>query len=172
MAQKIAERLTWAVDTLNVQPADRLLEIGCGHGVAVSLVCDKLTSGTITALDRSETMIGMATKRNSACVASGKARFLTAALDKADFGGQTFNKIFAVHVNVFWMKPAKELAVIRKALTDDGSLFLFYQPLDVSKTAELIDKLTANLQANAFPNVSTLSADLPSGKTICIVARQ
>jgi len=52
MAGKASQRFVWAVDTLQVRPADRLLEVGCGHGVAVSLVCERLTTGTITAIDR------------------------------------------------------------------------------------------------------------------------
>jgi cyclopropane fatty-acyl-phospholipid synthase-like methyltransferase len=64
MAGKASERFVWAADTLEVRPADRLLEVGCGHGVAVSLVCERLTTGTITAIDRSPKMIEMATRRN------------------------------------------------------------------------------------------------------------
>ena len=85
--RKAAERLVWAIDTLAVEPDDRLLEIGCGHGVAVSLACEKLDGGTITAIDRSAKMIEMARKRNANHGASGVASFRTASLHEADFGG-------------------------------------------------------------------------------------
>ena len=73
MANKPSERFVWAVDTLAPDPGDHVLEVGCGHGVAVSLVCERLSSGRITAIDRSPKMIAMAARRNREHIAGGRA---------------------------------------------------------------------------------------------------
>ena len=38
-ANTVPERVAWAVEMLDIAPDDRLLEIGCGAGQAVSLIC-------------------------------------------------------------------------------------------------------------------------------------
>jgi SAM-dependent methyltransferase len=128
----VPERIRWAVETLDPGPEDRLLEIGCGPGVAVAAVCERLAGGQLVAIDRSATAIARATRRNQAQVAAGRAVLLAAALEDlrpADVlgGGRRFDKVFAMNVNLFWVRsPARALALVRELLDPAGALYLFY----------------------------------------------
>src|SRR6185503_19954678 len=126
MAGRASERFVWAVDTLDVRPADRLLEVGCGHGVAVSLVCQRLTTGTITALDRSPKMIEMAMRRNREHVDAGRAVLEATALEDADLDDRRFDKIFAFNVAPFWLQPGAALDAVREHLARSGTIYIFW----------------------------------------------
>lgn len=168
---KAAERLVWAVDTLDVQPEDRLLEIGCGHGVAVSLVCERLAGGSITAIDRSPKMIEMARTRNADHVASGKASFQAVSLHQADFGKARFDKIFAIHVGVFLRgDPARELEIVKGCLAPDGSFHLVDQPLVSNQATGIARTLSEVLESHGFVVRKTLIEDLATGTTVCVIA--
>src|SRR4051794_37773738 len=126
MTGRPSERFVWAVDTLALDPADRVLEVGCGHGVAVSLVCERLTSGRITASDRSKKMIEMAARRNRDQVAAGRGELKTAALEQADLGDGRFDKVLAFNVAPLWLQPKEALGVVRRHLAADGAVYLFW----------------------------------------------
>jgi cyclopropane fatty-acyl-phospholipid synthase-like methyltransferase len=103
----VSERIRWAVETLAVEPRERLLEIGGGPGVAAFLVCERLDGGRLLLIDRrrsrsSERAVVMR------YVASGRLALET--VDVADFEPRKvrFDKVFAVNVNVnvLWTTPA------------------------------------------------------------------
>jgi cyclopropane fatty-acyl-phospholipid synthase-like methyltransferase len=128
----VPERLLWAVKVMDLGPDDHLLEIGCGSGAAVALICEHLVGGRIVAIDRSATAISGANKRNAKYIAAGKAVLQTLALEQLKpsdvLGGrERFDKIFAMNVNLFWVRsPAKELDLIKGLLEPGGALYLFY----------------------------------------------
>jgi ubiquinone/menaquinone biosynthesis C-methylase UbiE len=93
------------VDQMNIRPNDRVLEIGCGHGVAATLVCRRLVGRHLTAIDRSGKMIDAASRRNAAYIAAGKAEFIHAGLEDLDMEDRRFDKIFSVRVGLFYREP-------------------------------------------------------------------
>jgi len=122
----MSERLRAIVDQLGVRPGDRVLKIGCGHGVAASFVCERLEGGRLTAIDRSRKMIEAATRRNAAHVTAGKAEFLLADLEELELGDRRFDKILAVRVGLFHRDPDLANAYAERWLAPDGAVLTVF----------------------------------------------
>lgn len=170
MARPVAERLVWAMGRMKIDPSDRVLEIGCGHGDAVSLIGSRLASGTITAIDRSETMVAAASRKNASLVSSGRANFIAASLHEVDWGQRQFNLIFAVNVNLFWMQAAKELAIIGQLLLPGGTVYLFNQPPVASKIKHIADATARNLAEAGFQVTGIIVGDELREPAVCVMA--
>jgi ubiquinone/menaquinone biosynthesis C-methylase UbiE len=124
----MSERLRRIVDALDIRPDDRVLEIGCGHGVAATLVCERLDGGRLTAIDRSRRMIEAAARRNAAHVAAGSAEFLVAALEQAELGDRRFDVVFAVRVGLFHREPDRARRLAERWLAPGGRLTAVFDP--------------------------------------------
>ena len=173
MASKPSERFVWAVDTLAVDPADRVLEVGCGHGVAVSLVCERLTSGRITAIDRSKKMIEIAARRNREHIARGRALLKTAALETADFGKERFDKVFAFNVAPFWLQPKEALGIVRQHLAPDGAVYIFWDARHTQpgRAHDLATRLSERIGLAEFALDQVLVKDLRPVPAVCVIAQ-
>lgn len=122
----MSERIERFVESMNIQPGDRVLEIGCGHGLAATLVCQRLRSGRFVAIDRSRKMVAAAAQRNKAYVEAGVASFLESTLERLDLGEKRFDKIFAMRVRLFHDQPELACELARRWLKTDGTLFTVY----------------------------------------------
>ena len=120
----MSERLGPLVDELGVEPGDRVLEIGCGHGVAATLICERLDGGRLTAIDRSRKMIGAASARNAEHVDTGRAEFLVRHLENLDLGERRFDKVLAVRVGLFTREPERAHALLEPWLAEGARIVL------------------------------------------------
>jgi len=156
---EVPARIRWAVGVVAPGPAERILEIGCGPGVAAGLVCERLTSGHLLAIDRSPVAVARTVKRNAEHVAAGRLEVRESTLD--DLVASGVDKAFSVNVNVFWTtNPTAELATLRRALRVGGELFILYgtNPTGTDKATRPVTKA---LTDHGFTDITTLRS--PAG---------
>lgn len=168
---RASPRLEWAVGTLGLRPGHHLLEVGCGHGVAVGLAAALVTAGTVTALDRSATMTAATTRRNARAIAEGRVTVLTTALEDADLPAGRFDRVLAVHVDLVRGTGDPGLAVLRRAVAAGGRLHLVMHPPVARAAGDFATRAERVLPVHGFTVEEVLHRDLGGGAAVCVVAR-
>jgi protein-L-isoaspartate O-methyltransferase len=171
MAGRIAPRIQWAVDLLDVQPGDRVLEIGGGHGMAASLIAERLVTGYILGVDRSETMMEAATRRNRQHVEAGRAKFRTVPLERWEPDGAGFDKALAINVRLFGDLGHPGVAAVRESLVAGGRLYVVFQP-PATGTKALVDAFARSLASNGFTVERATTEVVAAAPVTCVVARR
>jgi SAM-dependent methyltransferase len=150
----VPARVAWAVDLLDPQPADRLLEVGGAPGVAAALICERLTTGHLVAVERSATGLRRIGGRNAEHVESGRLVLRGCALADLDEPADSIDVAFAVNVNVFWTStPERELSVLRHLLVSGGRLAVLYGsdiPNGTDLRARILDPVAQAVSTAGF----------------------
>src|ERR1700753_3990965 len=167
------QRSAWVAALLDVGPADRVLEIGFGPGLAVAALV-RAGAGHVSGIDHSGVMVQRATRRNAAAIRAGRVTLADAAVDQLSpaFGGPS-DAILAVTALGFWPEPAQRLAELRRRLAPGGRMAIASQPrcpgatADTSRRAarEIADLLTAT----GFTHLSTHTLPLRP-PVACVIA--
>ena len=146
---KVPERVSWAVELLDVRPTDHILEVGSGPGLAAALLCERVSRGSITAIDRSAVAVTRTRERVRDHLPSGRARVERMTLADADLG-RRFRKVLAINVNAFWTTPAKSIPSLLRLLDPKGSAWLVYEPPSETRLREIRESLPREMEANGF----------------------
>jgi ubiquinone/menaquinone biosynthesis C-methylase UbiE len=120
----------WTVAQLNPQPADRILEIGFGPGVAIEELLKLVTEGVVAGIDYSQTMLDEAGKRNAEAIRAGRADLRYGEAAELPFADASFDKAFSIHSIYFWPEPMKALRELHRVLESGGLLVITMLPKD------------------------------------------
>jgi arsenite methyltransferase len=116
----------FAVRLLDLQPSDRVLEVGFGGGVTLPSLIG--AAAFLGAVDRSQDVVAWAHARYSRDVASGKADFREGTVESIPFGANAFNKVCTVNTVYFWSSLEAGLAEIYRVLVPGGRTVIGFLP--------------------------------------------
>lgn len=172
----------WLVGLLDVQPTDRVLDIGFGPGVAVSLLAQRATAGLVAGVDPSEVMLRQATRRNRAAIEEGRVELRLGTASELPYPDASFTKACAMHSLQFWPSLEAGLREVHRVLAPSGVLVLalrMWRPhagrLDPSRygfTEEQVDELVATLGRIGFADVTTARREFARETITAILARR
>ncbi|WP_437946512.1 SAM-dependent methyltransferase [Sorangium sp. So ce296] len=130
MPRELSPRLAAIVEALPLRPGLRVLEIGCGPGVAARAIARRIGEGHVLAIDRSAKAIVQAMAGSAAELASGRLSFRHVAIEELELeeGEGPYDIAFAVRVGALDGRhpEAGRLARqrIRRALREGGRLYI------------------------------------------------
>ena len=130
------QRSRWLVSLLGVRPADKILEIGFGPGLAIAELA-RAGAGHVYGIDHSDVMLRYASRRNATAIRDGRVTLIRASVDQvpAALDGP-FDAILAVNSLAFWPAPAQRLAELRRRLAPGGRIAIASQPRCPGATAD------------------------------------
>lgn len=91
------KRSNWAVCLLDLQPTDRVPEIGFGPGLAIRDLARRATGGIVVGIDHSEAMAAQAARRNARAIRQARVSVMVASIESLPGFDRPFHKILAVN---------------------------------------------------------------------------
>ena len=168
------QRNAWVASLLDVQPADRVLEIGFGPGLAIAELSRRVgPSGHVYGIDRSDVMLRHASRRNAAAIQAGRVTLALGTVEQLpSVLDGPFDAILAVNTLGFWTAPAERLDDLRRRLTPGGRIAIASQPrcpgATRSTSLDAAHEIAALLQAAGFSQTRTEILDL-APPVVCVL---
>jgi len=167
------KRNVWAAGLLEVQPEDRVLEIGFGPGIAIEAMARRATNGLVVGVDHSDVMVRQATRRNAAAVRAGRVELrLGSAEDLPEFDAP-FDKILAVNSLMFWDDPVARLKELHDLLQPGGQIAIVYQPRGPDSTDEVAartgQEIAEHFATAGFTDVRVETLALKPTAVVCVL---
>jgi ubiquinone/menaquinone biosynthesis C-methylase UbiE len=102
MAYETSAHNDAALEALRLEKADRVLELGFGHGRTIEFIAHAVPDGFVTGVDHSPEMLRVASERCAALVAANRVELSCCDSRALPYPAGRLDKALAVHTLYFW----------------------------------------------------------------------
>lgn len=178
MARRRSNRLRnrRTVELMCLEPAMRVVEIGCGPGLALGLCAEIVTEGRIVGLDHSPVMVAQASARLSRAGLRERVEFVVGGPERLADWPCGFDRAYSLNVIQFIPDKLAFFAKVHDALAPGGLSFTTYQPRlhrEAEKATErMAEAVTAAMAAAGFGEISRTAIEAGGPEAFCISGRR
>jgi ubiquinone/menaquinone biosynthesis C-methylase UbiE len=176
MAAKNRRRSEWTLSLLEIQPTDRVLEIGFGSGADVRRASARASRGFVAGIDHSQAMVDQATRRNAASIAAGRVELRLGSALRLPYTDGSFDKVFSINVAQFWADRNGGMAQVHRALRHGGLAAIAVQPRSKGATEETSERtrvaLVDAMHVAGFSEVRSEALRLRPVSVVCALGRK
>ena len=113
----------WGLKAAGIQLTDRVLDVGCGGGKAISRILEE-TRREVAGIDHSPEAVKTARSVNRAAISSGRLRIVESSVESLPFRDGFFDVVTAFETTYFWPELQAGLTEIRRVLSPGGRLVI------------------------------------------------
>lgn len=117
-------RRVTAIDMLDVQPDDVIIDVGTGSGFILPLIADRLSGGNVIGVDLSEKMLQKAKTRVMETGVSEKVKLQKEDIEDMKFESNTFDKVIATYTLTSVPDPSAMMRECSRILKPGGSMVI------------------------------------------------
>jgi len=156
----------FALDQLELQATDKVLEVGFGGGLNIQRLLDQ--GASVTGVDRSKDAVASAHRQFAQEGLAGRASFLLGEVEALPLADSSFSKAITVHTVYFWTSLDTGFQELYRCLQPGGLLVVGYVPKEqMDRMAMPADIFTArepaSLSTAAAKAGFTVEARRPDG---------
>lgn len=159
----------FALRLLDLDPSDRVLEIGFGGGLNVPFLVRH--AAFVAGVDRSAEVVRSASRRFAEAISGGRALFREGSVEALPFAAGEFTKVCTVNTVYFWKSLDIGSAEMHRVLAKGGHTVVGFLPKEWMDrggfpsdifTSHTSDNIVAALAKSGFPRIRI---ERPSEKT-------
>ena len=143
MARTNAPFARCVISLLEIQPTDKVLEVGFGPGVGIQLLANSAPAGRVAGVDCSKEMLEQARAQNAEAIERGVVDLGLGSAEKLPFEDGAFDAVLAINSMQVWPDVMAGLREVGRVTRSGGRVALGFTPYSGRSRAGIPDLLSA-----------------------------
>jgi SAM-dependent methyltransferase len=148
----------WGLKHVQIEPAFRMLDVGCGGGRTIGKLAVLAPAGHVDGIDFAGGSVATSRATNQAAIRDGRVEVQQASVSKLPFADATFDLVTAIETHYYWPDPPNDLREIVRTLKPGGGVLVLAEAYDKGRGSSVSGPIMKLLSGGFTPGVDGMQA--------------